>query len=399
MLASLLHEASMRTGIHLHRIVTVDFETNIKNTTIGTNKASPFCPQNNIVMAGVQSVYPSGTESFGYSSDVKLRNAIIVGHNVKFDALYMMKHYQDLLKENLLWDTMEVEYILSGQQEKMASLDKLSVKYGLPVKDDKIKEYWNNGVDTEDIPKEELLSYLTQDVYNTSSIFRQQLAKINHMAGMSSLVIDSMLALNMTTQMEYNGLYVDMNKLIELASEVHNNLSKVEKELEELCSIEFNSVDYNSNKELSCLLWGGEVTRENTVEVLDKDGLLYIYKSGKKKGKVKTKKVKAKVRVEGILPITIIDSSKYKGSVDEEALSSIRTELTPGNPVSNLINLLLQQRELYKDFHTYYAGVGKLVWPHDSCVHGQLLHTVTSTGRLSSREPNMQNFPSYTEAD
>ena len=383
------------SATNLDDFVVIDTETSIKNTTIGSNKASPYHPDNKIVLIG--------TCHIRHSSFVHVSNApstftgkVIVGHNVKFDALHLMRTYPGLLKHNMLWDTMEVEYLITGQQTKMASLDKLSEKYGLSVKDDKIKKYWENGVDTEDIPYEELLHYLVQDVANTTSIFQQQLDKAIRMRGMLDLIVDSMLALTLTTQIEYNGVYVDREVLVTQATSVHEHLSELERQLDTLCDTCFGGVDYNSNKELSILLWGGDVNKEINETVLTAEGIPYIYKSGKKKGQIKTKKVKIKEHKDGLLETDRV-LSKYKPSVDEETLSVIAKGTAPYTAINSLCLLLLEYRELYKDFHTYYAGVGKLVWPHDSCLHGHFLHTVTSTGRLSSREPNMQNFPSYEE--
>jgi len=56
------------------------------------------------------------------------------------------------------------------------------------------------------------------------------------------------------------------------------------------------------------------------------------------------------------------------------------------------VKVLLEYRKLAKDINTYWKGVVKQYWPNDECIHGNLNHAVTNTGRLSSSNPNMQNL-------
>src|SRR5687768_2929671 len=66
----------------------------------------------------------------------------VVAQNAKFDLLYVLCTTQDttLFKNKTIYDTKFVEYLLTYQQNKTASLNDLSVKYGGTLKDDRIKE-------------------------------------------------------------------------------------------------------------------------------------------------------------------------------------------------------------------------------------------------------------------
>ena len=60
--------------------------------------------------------------------------------------------------------------------------------------------------------------------------------------------------------------------------------------------------------------------------------------------------------------------------------------------------MLLEYRELHKLKSTYFEPLLKLsAKDKDSRVHTNFLQTGTSTGRLSSKEPNLQNIPVRTE--
>jgi len=91
---------------------------------------------------------------------------------------------------------------------RYASLDELAIKYGLAIKDSKIKEYWDNRVETEDIPYEELAAYLNNDIYVTHEIFKKQLIEADT-KGILPLIKTQMEALLATTEMEYNGMYFE----------------------------------------------------------------------------------------------------------------------------------------------------------------------------------------------
>ena len=91
-----------------------------------------------------------------------------MGHNIGFDLLYLLRDYpewREWAKTGLIWDTMIVDYLLSGQTRKFTPLDTASAAVGGTVKDSAIKDYWDNDVDTEDIPREQLLEYLKADGY------------------------------------------------------------------------------------------------------------------------------------------------------------------------------------------------------------------------------------------
>jgi len=310
--------------------------------------------------------------------------------------LYFFKRYDKeywditdwLLNKVLLWDTMLVEYLISGQQDKFASLDKLAVKYGGTIKDSNIKKYWEDGVATEDIPKDELTEYLKEDLKNTELIFLAQKEIVAKMKGMGRLIYLEMESLKDTIIAEWNGMYVNMNKLAEGAADLNKKLDDVEYSLKMFDS----NINWNSPKQLQAFLFGG------TVVVGEADVATgEFYKTGSKKGLPKTKKMPVAEDYLGLLTPFRIDLGTYSMDTSEENLNEIVTKL--GGVLGAMktvafINLLLHYRKLTKDFKTYFVGIAKLVWPNDSCVHGNFNHTATDTGRLSCNSPNLQNITS-----
>jgi len=136
---------------------------------------------------------------------------------------------------------------------------------------------------------------------------------------------------------------------------------------------EFN---LNSNQHISLLFFGGQIQVEVTVN----NGLY-------KNGKIKTKKEKVKVPVQGLELIPKAGTeTATKGfySVNEENLLKIE------HPIAQA---LLEMRNIEKQISTYYTSVQELVYDVDNCIHQQYQHPLTNTGRLSCKAPNAQNVP------
>ncbi len=139
--------------------------------------------------------------------------------------------------------------------------------------------------------------------------------------------------------MEEQGFKVDVEMLGELNKKFSQELDKLLKEIMELAGKPFN---VNSTKQLASVLF-------------DELGL----KTGKK--------------------------TKTGYSTNVDVLNSIKNQ----HPI---VPLILRQRELSKLKSTYLDGMLPLIDSKQK-IHTVFKQTVTSTGRLSSTEPNLQNIP------
>jgi len=388
---------------------TIDLETSVKNkgeAAVGSMQASPFHPDNKIVLSGIHS--KAGTS---ITADIvplipahPPRKVVIVGHNIKFDMLYLMREFphevqKALLDNILLWDTMVVEYLISGMQYKFASLDDLAVKYGGTLKDDRIKKYWEDGIDTEDIPIAELQEYLKNDLRNTEIVFLVQRVLAHKMPKMLALIELEMKSLADTVIAEYNGMYVDMDILAEDAVKLSEKLQ----EFEEYFKTVNPDINWSSPAQLSAFLFGGTVKIGEKEEPVLFGSTPVYYKTGKKAGKPKVHKINWIETYPGYIKGDhLVASLETDKSTDEKNLkslidlmSTLKLTWAPNYLAQiGLLSKILDYRALYKDFHTYYTGIAKAVWPRDSCVHATFNHTATDTGRLSCSSPNLQNITS-----
>ena len=385
------------------KYLVIDTEVNLKNTgpdAVGKFKADPFHPDNHVVWWGSKA---GGGKTYTMKSSVSPSLAetnLIVGHNLKFDLLYAYKErrgfHSHIYEAGInIWCTQLAEYLLTGQDHKWASLDELAKKYGGTLKDSRMKEYWEPGMDPEDIPDSEIEPYLIDDIDNTDIVFLAQIV-LAHKLGMLPLITSQMEALLATTEMEWNGMEFDKKLAWTKAQDAIYKSGLLKDDLVDAMKMAgFVDPNPSSNGQVSVFLFGGEAKHTVYEPMYDDRGDTLLFKSGTKKGLVRTKKVEHVVEI----PVRLVPKAAWKNkdgyAVNNDVLSEIMADLSSmllGVPyeTKEFITGLQEYRALEKDIRTYYVGFGALVWP-DGKLHGHFNHATTNTGRLSSSAPNLQN--------
>jgi len=369
------------------RFVAIDVETTLNgNEDVGL--AHPMHPDNRVVAWGIHKDLPGYAPQTTYTEVVfeALVNAcdssnVFCGHNLAFDLMYLYKNptLKERLQQFKIWDTQLAEYILSAQQTKWSSLDELSIKYGLPVKDDTIKKYFQAGLGSDKIPPEELIPYLEQDVTNTTAIAKKQWQRAVDQ-GQLVLIETQMEALHATTEMQFNGLHIDRPALDTYTVEVVNQYVEVKLNLEALAAKHVD--DINSPKQWSQFFFGGT----KKVKVKEEVG---FYKNGKVKTKLMDKEIVLKPFIKYTPDPDKVSAKTGQVSVDDSVLGDMLKHTFDKEAIA-IIESLLKYRELSKQLSTYVQGLSKHII--GDYIHGKLNHTATVTGRLSSTNPNLQNI-------
>jgi len=161
-------------------------------------------------------------------------------------------------------------------------------------------------------------------------------------------------------------------------------------------------INFSSTHDLSLLLFGGTIKEECQVPILNELGVQERYKTGAKRGELKTKKGVKLIEIKGLGLKPRKDWETKKAGVystDESVLKIIAKKVH--TDAGKIALYMLELRGLEKELGTYYAGnrgsrptgFEHLIYP-DSCIRGSLNHCSTDTGRTASSKPNLQNVPS-----
>lgn len=241
--------------------------------------ASPFCPENFIVLTGWKlynqdrcgwkySRTPEADMSLVIPDDVQ----VLVGFNIKFDLLWIWNtpELQAFFKRGgRIWDCQYAEYLLQAQHETwhMPALNAVSKLYGGSQKPDAVKAMWENGVLTADIPEDILVDYavgteaenrLGGDVHNTELCFLGQLEKATRFKMLHSIV-ERMEGLLATTMMEYNGLVINVEAAYSRLEELTQAYNELNKTLEQYLP-EFPEDAYSMTENIPLqMLWTSPV--------------------------------------------------------------------------------------------------------------------------------------------
>lgn len=364
-------------------------------TTIDVN-GNPFSERNKLCYVGLNYNNVSSLFDVEYSGNPyreKLNaiqsiidnDAILVGFNIKFD-LHWIRKYGINFMDKRVWDCQLVHFILTNQQNPYPSLNSVAEYYGLGSKLDVVAtEYWSNGIDTPDVPKDILEQYLEQDLILTRQVFEKQYEEV------MSLPIERQRLISLHNQdllvleeMEYNGILFDEDRSLELGALLEEEVKLLDEELAKTFNI--SGFNFNSKDHLSCLLYGGRIT-------IPRKEVIGEFKTGERKGQPKEGWVDYHYDMPRLIEPLKGSELKKDGyySTDEQTLRSLRaTGVSKG-----VIQLILKRSGLEKRRGTYYSGLPELRenqgWSKGT-LHGQLNQCVARTGRLSSSKPNLQNF-------
>lgn len=332
-------------------------------------------------------------------------NVVKVAWNYKFDDQIFQKY--NIYYRGVCLDGMLAKYLLN--EEKPNDLKSMVRRY-LPEYGDYEKQDKFDKIPWDKKEMEPLCHYGCQDTDYTLRLmlfFEKKLIDLGLYNIYRNLI---MTASRVLTSVEKNGLYVDraFNQelldsylpKIEAAKEAIYNLPKVKK---------FTKL-YNQSK-IEKYIAKLEEEIENLDPRVDKRK---IQSREQKIADIRAGVFTTKKELELIRPVSLGSSvdlpqlmyseegfnfevikknDSGKPSTDEETLTNLRlTVKKPDSPKAVFLDSLLELRGLEKMYKTYIEGWHKKTQDDDR-LHGRFLIHGTTSGRLSSKEPNAQQIP------
>ena len=279
-----------------------------------------------------------------YQAIVQLNKYKLVLQNFKYDFEIIKNNFDLELK--LYADTMILSWLLDTNEK--VGLDYQIEKY-FNHKMIAFKDVVKKGENFSNVDISNACDYAAEDALMTLKLFNKQLELFEQRNAQELLKLAFDLEFDfiyVLADMESNGIKIDVNLLKKLKEINSVYIQELTNKIYETSGAEFN---INSPKQLGIVLF----------ETL---GL----SAGKK--------------------------TKTGYSTDEAVLSSLFD-------AHDVIPLLLNYREAYKLQSTYIEPLLELgLKNEDNRIHTSFLHTGTATGRLSSKNPNLQNIPVKSEA-
>lgn len=247
--------------------------------------------------------------------------------------------------KNLMFDIAIAGYILNSNINKY-TIEYLANEY---INFD-IAEYLSNtektGVeqitlfDKAEEPKEDKTYIYAYTIYKLYNVLTQKMEEAGSIDLFNKI---EMPLTEVLASMQYEGIYIDKQELLDFGKELQEKIDILTQEIYELTGEEFN---INSTKQL------GEILFEK-------------------------------------LKLTAKKKTKTGYSTDVDVLEKIKYE----HPV---IEKILEYRQLQKLNSTYVEGLIPYI-DETGRIHSKFHQTVTTTGRISSTDPNLQNIPTRME--
>lgn len=270
------------------------------------------------------------------------KNIDKIGHELKSDIIYLMKH--DISLNNVKFDLAIGTYIIDPSINSY-SIDKLSSRY-LDLDIVPLKDYLGTGKSKKELSELDLeqrrdygFDYINT-IVNCKDIIMEEISGLN----MTKLFDEiEMPLVKVLASMEYEGFRIDLDKINELGEIFNNKLIILENVIHEMAGEDFN---INSPKQLGVILFEK-------------------------------------------LNLEVIKKTKTGYSTNVEVLEKLKDK----HPI---IVKIMEYRQLSKLNSTYVEGLKNQI-KGDNRVYSVLNQTITTTGRISSTEPNLQNIPTRTE--
>ena len=265
-----------------------------------------------------------------------------IGYNIKYDILVLSQYGINV--EGRLFDPMIASYIVRADGQH--NMDDITAEY-LSYKTISFSDLVGTGKEQKHIREvslRRLSDYSCEDSDITFQLYEYFQKKLNEL-GMTKLCEEMEFPLvAVLARMERTGVTIDVDYLAGMSKELEYQLENLTHKIHLAAGISFN---INSTQQLAEILFNK-------------------------------------------LKLTPVRKTKTGFSTDVAVLESLKG----AHPI---IEMLLEFRQSIKLKSTYIDALPKLINTHTGRVHTSFNQTVTTTGRLSSSDPNIQNIPIRTE--
>ena len=267
-----------------------------------------------------------------------------IGQNIKFDFIIF---YKNGINMESMEDTMLMSYVLDAGKNRH-NMDTLS-EIHLNHKTITFKDLVGSGkkeINFRDVDVEKAKDYAAEDADITFRLYKKFFRSLKEEKMINVYEIFEKPMLKILAYMEIEGIKIDNKFLKILSSKFETKIKKIQKEVFKISKKEFNIA---SPKQLGEILY-------NDLKIAD------LKKT--KKGSFATS-------------ASVLEDLAFKGH--------------------KFPKLVLDWRQVSKLKNTYSDSLPEHINPNTKRVHTSFLLAATTTGRLASSDPNLQNIPIKSE--
>ena len=342
----------------------------------------------------------------------------VVGHNIRFDLKFLIISGFDVKAQ--IWDTKLMAQLVNENRglglKELSGEDKLEAKLEI---DRAVNRLGGRSVadlcraDLEDPsrPYRELIGkYCEEDCKNTLELFKAlsgELKTINNKmydkgfinTPLSYLMKETLPLESVLIAMELRGIKLDQEKLVDYRKKLLSENTQTMVQLNELCN--------NQITEIEGELYDQEVSKRKTIK-----GMSAVQRSsanhGTKFNWQSADHLSALIFDQYGIPQNAVEKTDSgKPSTSESSLEGLRQSLKESDPAYKMLTLYKTYKKNQKLITTYTGEEkGLMSQIEDGRIYAEYLQAGrgkegskggTVTGRLSSRNPNMQNLPRGSE--
>ena len=437
-------------------ITILDVENTVTNKN-GKSHLDPFERTNSLVMVGIYPLNATDSSTYIFDhcditkddDIVHNRNTVqrildetttLVGHNISHDLLWLWE--SGFIYTGRVYDTMLSQHILNrGLGTTALNLAAVAEHHRCQtLKQDTLKVYFKKGYSTRDIPRTELENYLKHDLGATKEIYQKQTKKLINSTLLPVVQLTNEVAYCLS-RMYQNGFKIDRNKLKEVRKEFEDEKLQLETDLQKYTKYLMGDtpINLNSPEQLSWVLFSRKpLSKSNWLDTINNEPYMdnTIFKVAVKKQFKTIYKTKAKqcttCKGRGSVFKIRKDGSRYKkptkckdcdakGFILEDTKfvaglkfspSSIKWASANGFKTSksslemlsgvahkkemtearDFLNKLKRLSAITSYLSNFVDGIDNFM-KEDSMLHVKLNQHITTTGRFSGSNPNMQNIP------
>ena len=267
-----------------------------------------------------------------------------IGQNIKFDFIVF---YKNGITLNSMEDTMLMSYVLDAGKNRhnMDTLSEIHLNH-TPIKFKDLVGTGKKEINFSEVEVDKAKDYAAEDADVTYRLYKKFFKSLKSEKLFNIYEIFEKPLIKILAFMEIEGIKIDNKFLNSLSSKFEKKIEKIQKEIFKISKKDFNIA---SPKQL------GEV----------------IYNDLKIAGLKKTKKGSFATSA------SVLEDLAFKGH--------------------QFAKLVLDWRQLSKLKNTYSDSLPEHLNPNTKRVHTSFLLAATTTGRLASSDPNLQNIPIKTE--